>query len=515
MTFKMPKTGLLPGEIRLPPPPRPSPPKASARYVGSLLGLSLGDALGACVEFRPRAYLLSNPVREMRGGGTWGLKPGQWTDDTSMALCLASSLLEKNRFDPYDQLVKYKWWFKDGYLSSTGHCFDIGNATQDSLQRFIEQQTRLQQQFPSTNVDQLEWRDLKRSTNFQINCSSPGVAGNGALMRLAPVPLFFSRDPTLAVEYSGQSARLTHGDEKAVDACRLYGALIVAALQGQDKEQILDNHFVDKHRHWFGENELHSEILKIAAGSYKNPHGYDGGIRGKGYIVKALEAALWAFWSTTDFRHGALAAVNLGDDTDTTAAIFGQLAGAFYGVEELPEDWKRQVYASELLTSLGQWLYFRASEYQVNEDDQEELRRVQTISNNSLVSQPTVHSTSSQPQQRFVDNEGTTQRRTFIPEPAPRTRVYLTPSAPYVPSTSHHPDRLGGGRTRVDQPDRINYTQANFSGAYGRPIPVEVTRTSPPSGRGNLPRRDTFGTSISPSSSGYSSSNTGARFYRH
>ncbi|CAF4141711.1 unnamed protein product, partial [Rotaria sordida] len=103
---------------------------------GSLIGLALGDALGAHVEFRPHEYLLLNPVKDLEGGGTWGLKKGQFTDDASMALCLGISLVARRDFIPYDQLVRYKWWFEHGYMSSTGHCFDIGAATSQSLQEF-------------------------------------------------------------------------------------------------------------------------------------------------------------------------------------------------------------------------------------------------------------------------------------------------------------------------------------------------------------------------------------------
>ena len=138
------------------------------------------------------------------------------------------------------------------------------------------------------------------------------MAGNGALMRLAPVPLFFYKHPAAAVEYSGRSGQITHGDIKAYDACRYYGALIVGALHGYRKEQLLDKQFYSKHEKWFGEKSLCNEIRLIAEGSYQKKGGYNDGIRGKGYIVNALEAALWAFWSDEDsFEKGALAAVNL------------------------------------------------------------------------------------------------------------------------------------------------------------------------------------------------------------
>ena len=175
MSFRLENNGTLPKDYNLDS-PLGGDLSGVDRFVGSLLGLSVGDALGACVEFRPRSYLLANPVGEMKGGGTWSLKAGQWTDDTSMALCLASSLIEKNRYDPYDQMIRYKWWYKQGYLSSTGQCFDIGNATRDSIEMFIRRQRTLG---AKTDPDRLSWTDVKRmNPTFSINCSEEGIAGN-------------------------------------------------------------------------------------------------------------------------------------------------------------------------------------------------------------------------------------------------------------------------------------------------------------------------------------------------
>ncbi|CAF0835890.1 unnamed protein product [Adineta ricciae] len=368
------KENKLPHEIALSSPPNIDIQGTQVRrFIGSIFGLAVGDALGARVEFRPYEYLVNNPVKDMKGGGTWGLEAGQWTDDTSMALCLAASLITKRCYDPYDQMVRYKWWYRFGYLSSTGKCFDIGNATRDAIETFVNRQRELTKSanFQGSDVDSLEWAHVQARSNFEIDCSSPGVAGNGALMRLAPVPLFFFKHPQLAVEYAGRSARLTHGDTKAVDACRYYAALIVAAVNNATKDELLSDQFYEKHKTWFSSDDLCREVLEIAHGSYRNKKGYKGGIRGKGYIVSALQAALWAFWSTKDFEDGALAAVNLGDDTDTTAAIYGQLAGAHYGYDQLPEKWTKKVYAHGLLVQTGQWLYCLGSEYQCTDDEQE------------------------------------------------------------------------------------------------------------------------------------------------
>ncbi|CAF1174152.1 unnamed protein product, partial [Didymodactylos carnosus] len=289
------------------------------KILGSMFGMATGDAVEACVEFRPHSFMVQNPVDDLRGGGTWGLNAGQWTDDTSMALCLAASLIAKHGFNAYDQLVRYKWWYRDEYMSSTGRCFDIGKASSDSIEEFA----RRQQTFAQNN-------DI---SNKHIDYLSERAAGNGALMRLAPVPLFFWRSPPDAINFAGQSALLTHGDIRAADACRYYAALICAALHGYSKPGLLSKTFyLGRCRDgWFGKKLLLNEIVEIAEGSYKQPRGYDDGIRAGGYILKALQAALWAFWCDGEsFEKGVLLAVNLGDDTDTVAAIYGQLAGAVY-----------------------------------------------------------------------------------------------------------------------------------------------------------------------------------------
>jgi len=351
-------------------PPREVDEQMIDRIRGSIVGLALGDAVGAHVEFRPREYLLEHPVTDMQAGGTWGLAKGQFTDDTTMALCLACSLIARRGFVLYDQLVRYNWWKRYGYLSSTGHCFDIGRATKNALDTFSHQQYDFGHEhgIPMKDIDYLS--DEKLLKEFPVNCSDEDAAGNGSLMRLAPVPLFFSRDPVLAVQYSGLSGAITHSDQKAIDSCRYYGALIVAALHGESRDELLDKEFYKKHKDWFGGAELHRDIIALSKGSYKKSGKHPKEIQGKGYVVQALEAALWAFWSDEgSFEKGVLLAVNLGDDTDTTAAIYGQLAGAFYGYKALPQKWVEKVYAREFLLCVSDWIAYEGHRWKPSEND--------------------------------------------------------------------------------------------------------------------------------------------------
>jgi ADP-ribosyl-[dinitrogen reductase] hydrolase len=289
-----------------------------------MLGLAVGDAVGTTLEFSSPGSFQN--IDDMVGGGPFHLTAGEWTDDTSMALCLAESLIEKRGFDPIDQLERYTRWLERGHLSSNGRVFDIGNTVRASLAKFAD--------------------------THEPYCGSldPSTAGNGSLMRLAPVPLFYLQRPMEAIERSGESSRTTHGARAAVDACKYFGGLIVGAALGVSKEEILSIRYSPVKDYWW-ENPLALEIDEIAGGSFRRLQPPE--IRGSGYVVRCLEAALWAFYNSNSFREGCLLAVNLGDDADTTGAVYGQLAGAYYGEDEIPENWRSKLAHFELIRSFA------------------------------------------------------------------------------------------------------------------------------------------------------------------
>lgn len=288
------------------------------RAQGALLGLAVGDAVGTTLEFRARGTF--EPISDMVGGGPFHLKPGQWTDDTSMALCLASSLLERGGFDQHDQMTQYVRWWQHGYLSSTGKCFDIGNATRAALQRFV------------------------RDGHPDAGDPDPNKAGNGCLMRLAPVPIRYSNDAGAAAMFSELSAITTHGAPECRQASRVFGEMLVRAMSGYSKEQILCE-------------PEHTSVLSAKLGAVVIGRSYAkkprNAIHGSGYVVESLEAALWAFHSTECFRDCVLAAANLGDDADTTAAIAGQLAGAHYGLSAIPSTWAERTYDATMIVDMA------------------------------------------------------------------------------------------------------------------------------------------------------------------
>lgn len=300
------------------------------RYRGAMLGLSAGDALGTTLEFkRPGTF---EPLTNMVGGGPFGLPVGAWTDDTSMALCLAESLIDKQEFDARDQMERYVRWWKEGYLSSTGEFFDIGNATRSSLQTFLD------------------------TGDVYAGDQAPNAAGNGALMRLAPIPLAYARNPVDLSIAAARSSRTTHGAMDSVDACRYYAELIAGAVNGATKAELIGGAPFSLDGPFSVESE---RVARVAMGSFREKQPPE--INGGGYVIDTLEAALWALFTTDDFESGALKVVNLGDDADTTGAVYGQLAGALYGVESIPDGWLEKLvmrdeienYADQLLKLSG------------------------------------------------------------------------------------------------------------------------------------------------------------------
>jgi ADP-ribosyl-[dinitrogen reductase] hydrolase len=292
-------------------------PTLQNRYRGALLGLAAGDALGTTLEFKPPGTFAA--ITDMIGGGPFNLQPGQWTDDTSMALCLGESLVQCQSFDAHNQMERYVRWWQDGYLSVKGYCFDIGITVRGALRKF-------------------------QATGEPFSGSAdPRTAGNGSLMRLAPIPLAYRTNLELAIHYAGESSRTTHGAPAAIDACRFYAAMIVGALSGCSKDEILDRNFY--------KGDLTFSIDQVAAGSYKFKQPPQ--IVGSGYVVESLEAALWAFYHSDNFEDGALLAANLGNDADTTAAVYGQMAGAYSGVQGIPAGWIEKLAMRASITEMA------------------------------------------------------------------------------------------------------------------------------------------------------------------
>ena len=288
------------------------------RALGAFLGLAVGDAVGTTLEFRPRD---TQPrLEDMVGGGPFDQPPGGWTDDTSMALALADSLAACGTLDCRDLMDRFVRWWREGEYSHMGGCFDIGTTTREALQRY------------------------QRTGDPLAGSTDRWSAGNGSLMRLAPVAVRFWDDRPRAIAAAAEQSRTTHGAEEAVDACREFAELLADAIAGSPRADALAP------RPFQGA----PAIARIMAGSWRG-RARDT-IRSSGYVVHTLEAAIWSVARTGDFRNAVLLAANLGDDADTVAAVTGQLAGALYGLSGIPDRWRERVIWKDRLLAAGRRL---------------------------------------------------------------------------------------------------------------------------------------------------------------
>lgn len=270
-----------------------------------LLGLAVGDALGTTLEFTKEQRPLSNFHTEMIGGGEFNLNPGQWTDDTSMALAIADSLISLKKFDPFDILKKWCEWYQEGKYSCTGTRFDCGYATQRALIQYIKNPKNL----PTVPTDAL---------------------GNAPLMRLAPV-ILFARDLEEAKKYAYDQSVLTHASEVG-EAAYLFGEMLYNALHGKFDKSVIPEDTISAPR-----KHVHSS----------------------GYYKDTYEAALWAVGTTDNFEDAVVQAVNLGDDADTVGAVAGQLAGAMYGYPSIPIRWLETLSWKKRISTMAEQLIER------------------------------------------------------------------------------------------------------------------------------------------------------------
>lgn len=284
-------------------------PKFKDRFYGCMYGLAIGDALGMPVEFMERDTfpLVTDYLPNIH----WDLEAGSWTDDTSMALCLAQSLIEHGGFSHFDQLHKYWLWYRNGYMSVNGKCFDIGNTTRMALDNFY----KTKQVISPYNGSQ--------------------YSGNGSLMRLAPIPLYFYKTGLGNTELmSGISSKTTHSSPECISACEILGKLLYECFSG-----------------------VHARDISIPDRIYDMTRRE---VKSTGYVKDTLDAALWSFAKTNSFEECVLTAVNLGDDADTVGAVAGQIAGAYYGYAAIPERFITGLQRRDLIERITTGLYSSA-----------------------------------------------------------------------------------------------------------------------------------------------------------
>ena len=287
------------------------------KALGAFIGLAVGDAIGAPAEFCQRGRF--QPLTGMRAGGKFQMQLGEWTDDTAMALCLADSLIACNGFDPKDQMERYWRWGNEGYNSTRSRAFGVGKTVAKAMAHY------------------------KRTGEPYSGSVDPRSAGNGSIMRLAPVILFYNSNYKDAIHFAAESSRTTHQATEAIESCKILGHILHTAINSEtDKCALFDN---------LPQIELTPQLQAMCNREYINK--VEAMINGSGYVVESLEAALWAFETTNSFADAVLKAANLGDDSDTTAAVCGQIAGAYYGLSAIPTDWLNVLFEYPRITKIG------------------------------------------------------------------------------------------------------------------------------------------------------------------
>ena len=294
------------------------------RFRATLLGLAVGDALGAPLEFMHAREIAERfgTVRDMIGGGWLNVAPGEVTDDTQMMLCLAESLAQRGTFDPDDVVSKFIIWFDT-------HPKDMGNTTQAVL---------------TLIKNEANWRSAARKAHDLLEGKS---AGNGSLMRVAPIGLLFHQNENLLIEASFTSSKLTHWDDLAAESCVAFNLILTDLLHGFGPDEAIQN-AVDK---MLPRNEEVAETLEnVRDKDFEE-------LTPTGFVLDTLEAALWHLLHPETFENALIRAVNMGGDADTIGAVTGALAGAYFGLGAIPARWLETLQDREIIEELADRLY--------------------------------------------------------------------------------------------------------------------------------------------------------------
>lgn len=297
-------------------------------FRGAFIGGAIGDAIGLTNElcFAPHIRTMDGIV----GGGIFAVEPGTWTDDTSLMLCVADSLIAQHGFDANDQATRFVRWWRDGYLACGGRTYDIGNVTTMALFHYMQ------------------------TGNPYSQVTSEHAAGTGAMIRMVPLGLCFATQPTALVAYATRGSLITHAAPSAVCVSQLIALMAARALFCTDKQQLFAEAWPCA--------PLHDAVYPVMAGSYRTLHPPQ--IINSTYVVRTLESVLWSLWHHDSYRSGVLALANLGGRSGAACTTYGQIAGAWYGEAAIPVQWIHQIhrrdeilwYAEMLLRTAWRWL---------------------------------------------------------------------------------------------------------------------------------------------------------------
>lgn len=312
-----------------------------------IFGHAIGDALGVPVEFESREELMSTPVEDMRGYGSYPVPAGAWSDDTSMTLCLMDSLVNKGKIDYADIMDRFVRWYKKAEYTPTGVMFDIGAATRHALLAYA----------PDSII-------IPKTEPLLCGGNNEYDNGNGSLMRIAPLSVYFyAQHGTLVTSDDMRElheiSMLTHAHPRSLMACGIYLLIAVRLLDNANITKAIGDGLNAAHNYYARQSDFAAEVK-----SYERLWNINefaaftaDSIKSSGYVVDTLEAALWCLLTTDSYRTCVLKAVNLGDDTDTVGAIAGGLAGLAYGWKNIPQEWKDGILRADFIEDLCRKFY--------------------------------------------------------------------------------------------------------------------------------------------------------------
>jgi len=305
--------------------------KAYSVIKSAVFGHAIGDALGVPVEFVPRERLLRSPVTDMLAYGSHNVPAGTWSDDTSMTLCTLESLTHAGKVDLDDMMNRFAMWGNSGYMTPSGKMFGIGRSTLHAIATYSR----------NHSVDDCGGRSERDN-------------GNGSLMRILPVILYqhFRAGRTACgdteIEEIRSVSALTHAHPRSVMACGIYAFVVSEALEKSSMVSVEIG--IEKAEGYYAEHPEYPAFSRLFSGDLRTAEAAE--IKSSGYVVDTLEAAIWCVLTTDSYRDCVLKAVNLGDDTDTIAAIAGGLAGLLYGFDAIPEAWVSQLALRQKLDAM-------------------------------------------------------------------------------------------------------------------------------------------------------------------
>lgn len=295
-----------------------------------IIGFAIGDALGVPAEFKSRKELERYPITDMIGYGTYNLPEGTWSDDTSMTLATIHSIVEIGTIDTNDMANRFLKWYRNAEYTATNKTFDIGRTTLQALAKY----------------------ELKQGE--AVNCGENGEYdnGNGSLMRILPIAYYIYynniKDNRKIYELVKNVSSITHAHEVSILGCYIYVIYTLSILEEKDKNKAYMT-IKEADYSMFSENALnkYSRILKDDISKFTLNE-----ISSSGYVVSTLEAVMWLFLNSNDYNTIILKAVNLGEDTDTVAAITGGLLGIYYGIYSIKNSWKKSLKRYDYIVDL-------------------------------------------------------------------------------------------------------------------------------------------------------------------